>query len=475
MALKLSLVSAPISIEERYGKFKGAANTEPSFALAILAAVAREAGHAVQCVEASAMNLSIEETLKKIAAFNPDVVGISATTAGITSAAKLADKIKSLSASTYTIIGGCHATALPGETLQSYPSFDIAVTGEGEETLVELLAFLDKNQSIPLNIAGTSLRTENNSIKHNPPRPLIHNLDKLPLPAWDLIEGFPRLFRPSPARIKRWPCASIVLTRGCPNACTFCDRSVFGNKCRFYSPSYAVKLINDLRNNYHVKEILIEDDTFILQKKHVQEFCEILIRDKIDVTWSCLGRVDRVTPDLLKLMRKAGCWHIGFGIESGDSAILANVQKNISIDQVKQALHWCREAGIRTKGFFIIGLPGESIKSIEKTRQLILSLELDDISVMQMTPFPGSAFYAEAHKWGSFIPVWEKMNTINTIFIPQGMKKEDLEEGRRRIIRSFYFRPSIILRHITQVVAHPSAALRMIKSIPALFKFAFGK
>ena len=469
MSIRLALTSSPITIRERYGLFSGAANTEPSFGLVCLAAVAQRSGAAVIIVEASSQNLSVEQTRKEILKFEPDVVGMTATTAGIFSAGELAQGLKEARPRIINLIGGCHATALPDETLRTFQGFDAAVIGEGEETLKDILNRMAGGDSTFKGLAGTAVR-EGQEVVINPPRALILNLDDLPLPAWSLLKGFPGKYRPSPARIKRWPCASIVLTRGCPNQCVFCDRSVFGNRCRAYSPAYAVHLMKDLRYRYGVKEILIEDDTFIVSRQRVEEFCERIISEKADITWSCLGRADRVTPELLSLMRKAGCWHISYGIESGDPAILKGMKKNLNIEQIKRAVVWSKEAGLYTKGFFMVGFPKESDTSLSATMTLAKSLPLDDISVMQLTPFPGSQLYETAEQYGQFERDWRKMNTINTVFIPHGFSKRDLEAARAKILRHFYLQPSVMARQFRRIAQNPRITLSMFKGFLSFIK-----
>lgn len=454
MTVRLALVSAPISMEARYGQFAGAGSTEPSFGLLCLAAVARQAGAAVRIVEASARGLDPESTLKEITDFDPDCVGFTATTSEIVPVAGLASLLKVVSPGTLTLIGGCHVTALPAETLLEFPSFDMAVLGEGEETLREILGRLDGGGRNLEGIAGTATR-DGAEIRRQPTRSLMANLDLLPLPAWDLLEGFPGLFKPSPSRIRRWPCASIVLTRGCPNQCVFCDRSVFGSHCRAYGPGYAVRLVRDLYERHGVCELLIEDDTFVIVKDRVREFCERLIAEKLDISWSCLGRADRVDPDLLKLMRRAGCWHLSYGIESGDPDILKAMRKRLDLDQIRQAVRWSREAGLRTKGFFIVGFPGETLESLERTRRFACSLPLDDITVMQMTPFPGSELYTTAEQSGTFSRDWRQMNVVTTVFVPHGLTREDLETARSRLLRDFYGRPGVLWRQGLHVIRHP--------------------
>jgi anaerobic magnesium-protoporphyrin IX monomethyl ester cyclase len=468
MTPRLALLSAPVSLEERYGRLKGAASTQASFGLVCLAAVALRVGASVTVIDAAAENLSIDEALARTLDFEPDVVGVSATTVGIVAAAQFAARVKSARPEALTVIGGCHVTALPEETLREFLSFDMAVLGEGEETLVEILSAIAAGRA-PDGLLGTAARCDH-SVIVNARRPQIDNLDTLPLPAWGLLKGFPAAYRPSQARLNRLPAASVVLTRGCPNQCVFCDRSVFGNHCRAYSPGYAVEMLRDLSRTYGVKEILIEDDTFVVSKKRVQEFCERLIAERIDLTWSCLGRADTVTPDLLKLMRRAGCWHISYGIESGDREILAAMHKNLDVEEIERALRWSREAGLKTKGFFIVGFPNESESSLAATRKLANRLPLDDISVMQLTPFPGSELYATAAQYGEFDRDWRRMNALNTVFVPRGMTKKSLDAASARMLKSFYMRPGILARKAAEAVSSPSRAGAMLKAGLALLK-----
>lgn len=454
MSVRLVLATSPVCAAERYGAFAGAGSTEPSFGLLCLAASAQQAGATVTVVESSALELNVAMALEAILAAEPDVVGFTATTSEVLRAAELAAALKAKRPGVLTVLGGCHVTALPSDTLAACPAFDMAVVGEGEVTLCELIRRFAGGDARPVDLPGTAVRVDGRIVE-NPARAALDDLDTLPLPAWSLLPGFPGVFRPSPGRIRRWPCASIVFTRGCPNTCVFCDRSVFGNRCRAYSPAYAVRLVRDLYERHGVRELLIEDDTFVIVKARVREFCERLIDARLNVSWSCLGRADRVDPDLLRLMRRAGCWHISFGIESGDEAILAAMRKRLDLDQIRQAVTWSREAGLRTKGFFIVGFPGETRVSLDRTRRLALDLPLDEISVMQMTPFPGSELYRIADAYGTVDKDWRRMNVLNTVFVPHGFTQGDLERARGELLRAFYRRPDVLWRQFVHVAGHP--------------------
>ncbi len=469
MSCRVFLTTAPTSLENRYGRFAFAGSTQPSFGLVCLAAMALSQGHEVRVVDAAAENLSVYQTLQEAERFSPQVIGISATTAGIVVAGELALSAKKRLPNVLTIVGGPHLSALPVETLQEFPGFDIGILGEGEETLADLLSVFSVTKKVDRPVLGTVVRDES-GISLQPRRPFIADLDQLPLPAWRLLRSFPGGFRPTLARMNRLPCASVVLTRGCPNRCLFCDRSVFGNRCRSYSPSYALNIIKDLRYNFGVKEILIEDDTFIVDRKRVEEFCQLLIDEKVDITWSCLGRADRVNPELLRLMKRAGCWSIAYGIESGDEGILKAVAKRLTIEQIEQAVAWSKNVGLMTKGFFMVGFPGETHSSMKATLDIAKRLPLHDISVMQLTPFPGSDLYQRAEEFGTFDKDWKKMNALNTVFVPFGLTAEDLARARFRMIKSFYLRPRIILSKLLQIVSTPRLMLALPRSILALVK-----
>jgi len=230
-------------------------------------------------------------------------------------------------------------------------------------------------------------------------------------------------------------------------------------------------LIKDLRENHGVKEILIEDDTFVIVKDRIREFCDLLISESVDVTWSCLGRADRVDPDLLRLMKKAGCWHMSFGIESGDPEILRGVNKNLDLKQIQSAVGWSHQAGLRTKGFFMVGFPGETQKSLQATHDFALSLPLDDISIMQLSPFPGSELYDAASHYGEFERDWRRMNALNTVFVPTGLTRSDLDDARSRLLRAFFFRPAIAWRTFLLLATQPRAYALLFRALTSLLRF----
>jgi anaerobic magnesium-protoporphyrin IX monomethyl ester cyclase len=465
---EIVLVTPPVTLEERYGKLSGAANTLPSLGMLYLAAVLRKEGHSVSVIEASSLGLSLKELLGEIVENKPKYLGISSTTLSIFHASALADEIKNIDRNIKTIIGGPHLTAIPEETMGLFKSFDFGVIGEGEETVRELIHSFNRGRN-GSDVSGIICREGDKTVR-TAPRKFLDELDRLPFPAWDLLKDFPKKYHPPPFRFKRLPAVYIVTTRGCPYKCIFCDRSVFGNKCRGHSCEYILELIEYLYNRFGIREILIEDDTFVTFKKRLIEVCEGIIRRGIKINWSCLARADAVTPEILSLMKKAGCWSISYGIETGDKEVMKFIGKNITLDKVEHAVRLTKKAGILSKGFFIIGHPIDTHDTIKKTVDFALRIPLDDISVSMMTPFPGSKLHKIAAQYGEFENNWKKMNELDVVFIPKGLTKNVLEGYSREFLKRFYLRPDKITNYIGRIAKNPKSLPLYIKGFSAFLK-----
>lgn len=451
--MKILFLTPPTSFSERYGALAGAGSSTPALGTLLLAAVARGHGHEVAAIDAAALEMGTDEAMERIHAFQPDAVGISMTTLGVGGAAELAERIKQDSPEAVVIIGGPHVSAVPEETMRRYPTFDVAVIGEGEDTLAELLDALEQKR--PLNgVQGICFRADSGVII-TPRRPFIKDMDTLPSPAWELLDGFPHNYAPAPFKVKRLPSASLVTSRGCPNQCVFCDRSVFGTSCHAHSADYVMEQMMELHNKYGIRHICFEDDTFVTFKSRLNDLCERLIGMKLDLSWSCLGRVNHVDAESLSLMQRAGCWQISYGIESGSQEILKGIRKNTTLEQIRQAIAMTRRAGILSKGFFIVGHPGETRDTLRQTEDFALELPLQDISVTMLTPFPGTEIYERAEEFGAFDRDWQRLNLLNAVFVPHGLTRTELENAQKRILRRFYLRPGIIANYCGRLSANP--------------------
>lgn len=450
-------------MEERYGELAKGGSSLPPLGLCTLAAVAGEVGVDVSIIDAPALGASVRETCEMIEAFDPDIIGITAVTISINNAAGLAKYIKKRKLKAPIVLGGPHVTAIPEETLKRFPEFDIAVMGEGEETFLELLTKWDKGVNL-LEIKGLAFHN-NGEVFCTSPRPFIENLDKIPLPRWDLLPDFPGAYSQSAMRSHRFPSTSLMTSRGCYGKCTFCDTACFGRKIRSYSPGYIIAMVKHLADRYGVKDISFYDDNFLAFPKHISKICELFVREKIDVTWSCDSRVDNIrTLEQLKLFKKAGCWQICYGIESGSQKILDEVKKNITLGEIKRVVELTARAGILVKGFFMLGLPLETEATIKETIKFAKELPLANAHVTFATPFPGSELYKTADRYGSFNNDWSGMNMWNPVFIPNGVTRELLQKGKKKFFREFYLRPRVIYAHL-RMIKHPRQLLSLIKGL----------
>ncbi|GAF69972.1 unnamed protein product, partial [marine sediment metagenome] len=348
----------------------------------------------------------------------------------ISTAARIAKGIKAKNKDIVTIVGGPHITVLPEQVMSSYPDIDIGVIGEGEITIAELLESIKRNTSLDA-VKGIVFRS-NGNLKITEPRPFIKDLDALPLPAWDMLPDLLKHYQQSASRIDRLPCMSVATSRGCPFKCIFCARNVFGNVTRAHSADYLIRMAGHLKKEYNIKSITFEDENFVCFRKRLTEFCQRLIKEDLDITWDCCSHVSGVNPEILDLMKKAGCWQINYGIESGSQRILDFIKKGTNLRTIERALKMTRQAGMITKGYFIMGHPTETLESIQETIDFIKKIDLDIFQMSFMVPFPGTELYDIGSQYGECRIDWDKMNIWTPLYIPNGLTEEDLKRESKR-------------------------------------------
>lgn len=467
------LANAPYSLDDRYGKLAPVGATLPHLGLLMLGAVLREAGHKVRIIDASAQGLAYEQTLEKAKKFKPHIIALTAVTPSLLKTVKLAEMMKKALPKVPVVIGGPHFTAVPEQTLLDYPVFDYGVVGEGENTLKELVETLSADKTL-LDVSGVAFR-ENGKVIFGAPRPVIKDLDSLPFPEWDLLDGFPRHYHPALFKYKKLPSTHLISARGCPNKCIFCDTSVFSRQIRFHSAEYVLEMIGWLVNNFGLREIIFEDDQFLIKKGRVAEICEGLLKANWGISWCCSGRVNSVNDiDLLKLMKRSGCWQVSYGIESGSQEILDFAKKGTTIAQIVNAVRLTNEAGILSKGYFIFGLPRETEQSMRNTINFAKSIPLNDMSAFILTPFPGSEMFDIAEQHGTVEKDFEKMNLLDVVYVPTGLSKEKLLDFQRRFMWEFYMRPRIIGNYIIRMLKNPTNLLNMLRAFKGFVAYSLG-
>jgi radical SAM superfamily enzyme YgiQ (UPF0313 family) len=213
----------------------------------------------------------------------------------------------------------------------------------------------------------------------------------------------------------------------------------------------------------------IYDDNFLLLRKRVEDFCELKLKSGLKTTFNCCGRSDSLDPELLKLMKKAGCWQISLGVESGDSEIMSPLRTQNDLEKTRQAIRWINEAGIRVKGLFMMGIPGETEQSIRATIAFAVESGIAEANLTKFTPFPGAPVYQTIQEHGEFTEDWERMNCNDFVFIPKGFTLDELEAWHSRFFRSFYARPAMLGYYLGMLWQSPESYWRLLKNLPVFW------
>ena len=458
---ELVLVNPPLTSWEQYCYLQQTSNNVAPLGLLNLAAVTRQAGIETAIVDAEAQRLSYEQAIKRTLSHNPRVVGVTAVTLSISNAAKFAAGVKAADSTVKVAIGGPHLSAVPEETMRRYPEFDVGGIGEGEVTILELMEAFRGERAFD-SVDGLILRVENGTYR-TPPREYLASLDHLPLQAWDLLERFPEIYTPPAHSFGRLPVAALYTTRGCPARCTFCSKNVFGTKIRFFSADYVLEAIRHLIKEYGIRELKFYDDNMTFSKERFYAICEGMIREKMDVTWTCVSRVDLVNEDMLRLARRAGCWQISYGLESSSVRLLEFVKKGTNLDKVRRGLHATKRAGIRTRGYYMAGLPTQTKQELEDTIRFALREYVDDFQLHLFVPFPGTPISEGIEQYGEVVGDWHDMNKHKVVFVPHGWTAEELDRAYSNALRRFYLRPKTVISYLLQIRSR-NALVKFVKS-----------
>lgn len=465
--MKTLLVNPPYS-EFVYENRKKAASLDAPLSIAYLASVLEKSGHDVEILDANAFNLTIDETINKISKSDAKVVGITSTTTVMPITYKICDGVKKLS-DKIMVVGGPHVTFVPERTLNESKGIDIVARGEGEDTLLELV----KKKGNPAGIKGLTYRKGNRIVK-NPDRIFIKDINGLPFPARHLLPM--HAYRSGSAissGTDGHKYASMITSRGCPNKCTYCSSSHFwGTRVRFRTPENVIEEIEKLVKEYGTKEIFFKDDTFTFSPIRTRQICDLLIKKNLGVRWSCYARVNTVNKEILTLMKKAGCFALDFGIESGNQEVLNRIKKNITLDQARKALKAAREVGIITYSSFMFGLPGDTFSTSIDTINFAIELNPDVAQFFITTPFPGTELYDEAisKKWIDKVKSWGDLNiaTSGCNFKNDSLTSEEIKWLVSYAYKKFYLRPGFFWYSIKRVIKEPQLIKRYINGGIAL-------
>lgn len=466
--MKITLINPPITVEEIYGKYSELASFQPPIGLCSLASYLIKHGYEeVKIIDANVLGLSISEIVGDITNNFPDLVGIYTNTSNYYVVSRLASEIKKTNGLQKVVVGGPHPTFLAKDTLIE-TAVDYCVIGEGEQTLLELVQHIDGNCDELSKIDGLAFKTSDNQVIINKPRNGIMDLDSLPFPAVHLLPPLSK-YKLYLLQYKRLPYMTLITSRGCPYKCIFCE-TPFGKAVRYHSAEYVVDYIDYLNKQFGVKELHFCDDTFTFNEKRVFEICKLIQSRGLDVGWYAATRANIKDKSLFREMKKAGCWICALGAESGDSDILRLIGKRISLEDIKSSSEAVLKAGLMLKTFFILGNPGETLETVERTIRFAKILKAHYPVFSLMTPFPGSKLWDTAEKYGTFDRTnFQKLliSTSDPVFVPYGITKEVLLQKQREAFRRVYFNLGMVKRHLASI----RSLNDLVKLIKAVFAF----
>ena len=451
---RVLLILPPVHSHELFARgVKASASVTPSLGLAYIASYLQSHGHECRIHDGMAEPISLEQLADMACQY--DVVGITVVTSYALRAIELVRTIKSRTSSPAVVVGGPHVSVLP-ESLLAYGA-DIAVVGEGEETmheLVECLAAGGGSQRLRA-VQGIGFYDEG-KYHYTGNRRRIEPLDRVPLPARDLLPM--HRYSSSIARATAQPSLPMLTSRGCPGVCSFCSKRTFGTQVRYFSVDRIVEEFFLLRDRYGARDVAVFDDNFVANEQIVGSVCDAMRSRGFDLSWSVEARVDGVNRSMLRTLRNAGCTYIAYGIESGSQRILDRINKKISKEQIRETIAITKEEGLLIRGYFMLGFSSETAAEMEETIRFALDLDLALPSFTLMVPLPGTIEYRRAQESGTFDPEYymkqlvPEINFLDSpIYVPEGMTPETLLAIHRNAYRRCYFRPRVVLRKLTSI------------------------
>lgn len=411
--------------------------------LAYLASALEQVG--VACVIKDYPNLrqGWERFVSDLKEIRPDMLIISVTSLTIEKDMRAAELAKESLPSILTVAKGAHFLAADRDVLERHPSLDVVIRGEGEITIQELAT-----KASLKDVAGITYRDGKSVVIRNQDRPFIEDIDRIPFPARHLLDN--NLYvRPDTEELQ----TDIKTSRGCPYSCIFCLAGlVSGKKIRNRSPENVLAEIGECYKRYGIRNFHFRSDLFTMDKEWVIKLCKMIVDSGMDIQWVSNSRVDTIDEERVTWMRRAGCWLVSLGIESGSREMLEHIKKRITLDDARRAVKLCRKAGIKTYLYYIIGFPWETKETALDTIRFSHELDGDFIEVYAPYPFPGTELSEIVEKMNLHVPNRSSEESYKTnVFRSTELDVNELAKLRKKALRSFYLRPSYIIRTMSAV------------------------
>lgn len=453
--IKVLLATPIATADELWGQYKEGAGAYLPLGILSIAGVSIKRGFDVKICDASTLGIDSEEFRQYLKNEGFDVIGLGNCYTALAHIVFATAKIcRDALPHCKIVLGGIHPTLFPRQTLEACPEADFVVYGEGEYTFRELLEFIENGRNDYENIKGIIFKKDG-SLHHNPPRPVIEDLSELPALMFDLLPV--ERYVPPPSNYRRLPTYGLLVQRGCPYACVYCDSRVHGKKVRHDNIEKIISEIRYLVDKYGMKGILFHDSAFTVNMDFAKKLCQRIIDEGFDLSWTCYTRVDRVDPELLSLMKRAGCWGVAFGLESGNEESLKLIRKGVTLKQNIEGVKMAKKARLQVIGSFILCLPGEDERMVKNTIKFAKKLKLDTVVFFLPVPFPGTELYDVCKKDGGLAENirWEDyrqwMDQTNPLYVNPKIGKDRMVQLYNYAVRSFYLSPLTILRFLSHI------------------------
>ncbi len=433
----------------------------PPLGMAGLASIVRGQGHAVKILDMEALQMGYEALPNYLVAESPDLVGIHGTTPTSQFMARCARIARQACPAAVIVAGGCHASLLPEAVLQAMPEVDYLLRGEAEHTFPELVRCLEEGASDEIaEIPGIGLRRAGR-VFISTERPLVEDLDSLPLPAYDLLP-LGAYFSGSHDAEKTERAMTIMSTRGCPHSCIFCSEPVlYGHRFRARSAKSLVNEMELLHRDYGITHISFYDASFMADARRVEALCREILDRHLTVTWRARARADHITEALVWRMKEAGCTELAIGVETGSQRLLDIMNKHTTLEAIERGFQIMKDAGLWISAFFIFGIPGETREESYRTIEFAKKLDPDWALFAHATPLPGTRMYDMvredrlSHDWSDY-----RFATNSPVMLYGGMSREEIQEIMNYAYRAFYVRKEWLLNRLKK--AHTPAQIRQI-------------
>ena len=368
------------------------------FFLAHAASLLKSENNEVKLIDAIAQGIDERRVMDEINAYNPNLIVIETSTPSFDNDMKITREIKRKIPNSAIVLCGSHATTYAKDILGKHDFINYILMGEYEYTLLGLVNSLKKPSNLKI-VSGLAFKS-NRAVVINRPRPTIKNLDDLPWPERDgeLIYKYNDGFAGLPV-----PNVQMYSSRGCPFHCTFClwPQVVYGeHKYRKRNPMQVVREMDWLIKRFNFKAVYFDDDVFNIDKNHVGSICKEIMKRKIKVPWAVMARADLMDEELLSLMKNAGLFAVKYGVESANHNVLRFCKKSLNLARAEKMIKYTKKLGIKVHLTFCLGLPGETVQSIQDTVNFIAKTNPDSLQFSLATPFPGTSYFRYLEKKG---------------------------------------------------------------------------